>query len=374
MNDVILSANQVLEVGHLKLSLGAVTEEVQVTAAPTPVQTTSSENSRLVDSTQVANITVKGRDLFAILQMMPGISTGNTYLSQGSGETSSNSAMGSVNINGGASGTTNFTVDGVTAMDTGQNGGPDYAPNMDAIAEVRVLTTNYQAEYGRNANGQISVVTKSGGQAFHGSGSVTMVEVDPHDPSLARPTKPIGIFYSEEKATELSRRYPGWQFAEDSGRGFRQVVPSPIPRRIVELPAIKALVDKGFCVVAAGGGGIPEVRGADGSLKGVEAVVDKDFTAALLARGLAADILLIVTAVDQVFVNYGKTSQRPLTRITSREAVALMDQGHFAPGSMQPKIQAAIEFLDNGGKRAIITSPRMLTRALRGEMGTVITG
>ena len=203
---------------------------------------------------------------------------------------------------------------------------------------------------------------------------VTMVEVDPHDPSLARPTKPIGIFYSEEKATELSRRYPGWQFAEDSGRGFRQVVPSPIPRRIVELPAIKALVDKGFCVVAAGGGGIPEVRGADGSLKGVEAVVDKDFTAALLARGLAADILLIVTAVDQVFVNYGKTSQRPLTRITSREAVALMDQGHFAPGSMQPKIQAAIEFLDNGGKRAIITSPRMLTRALRGEMGTVITG
>jgi carbamate kinase len=203
---------------------------------------------------------------------------------------------------------------------------------------------------------------------------VTMVEVDPDDPSLANPSKPIGIFYTKEKAAELSQRHPGWRFAEDCGRGFRQVVPSPIPRRIVELGAIKALVDKGFCVVAAGGGGIPEVRDADGNLRGVEAVVDKDLTAALLAGGLAADILLIATAVDQVFVDYGKTSQRPLARITTREAAALMEEGHFAPGSMRPKIQAAIDFLNSGGKMAIITSPGMLTRALRGEKGTVITG
>ena len=203
---------------------------------------------------------------------------------------------------------------------------------------------------------------------------VTMVEVDPHDSSLSSPSKPIGIFYDEEKAAELSRRYPGWQFAEDSGRGFRQVVPSPVPTRIVELPAIQALVDQGFCVVAAGGGGIPEVRDADGSLRGVEAVVDKDLTAALLARGLEADVLLIVTAVDHVSVDYGKPTQRPLTRLTSREASALMEQGHFAPGSMGPKVRAAIDFLANGGKRAVITSPRMMAGALRGEMGTVIAG
>lgn len=203
---------------------------------------------------------------------------------------------------------------------------------------------------------------------------VTMVEVDPHDPDLANPSKPIGIFYSQEKAAELSRRYAGWQFAEDSGRGYRQVVPSPVPRRIVEIEAIRALVDKGFCVVAAGGGGIPEVRDADGTLRGVEAVVDKDLTAALLARGLRADILLIATAVDQVFVDYGKTNQRPIQRIASGEAGALMEQGHFAPGSMGPKVRAAIDFLGHGGKTAIITSPRMLTRALRGQGGTVITG
>lgn len=201
-----------------------------------------------------------------------------------------------------------------------------------------------------------------------------MVEVDPQDPALAEPSKPIGIFYSEEKAIELSRRYPGWRFAEDSGRGYRQVVPSPIPLRIVELPAIKALVDKGFCVVAAGGGGIPEVRDADGNLRGVEAVVDKDLTAALLARGLGADVLLIATAVDQVFVDYGKASQRPLARITSREARSLMEQGHFAPGSMRRKIQAAVDFPGNEGTMAIITSTRLLTRALRGETGTVIRG
>jgi len=203
---------------------------------------------------------------------------------------------------------------------------------------------------------------------------VTMVEVDPQDPALAEPSKPIGVFYSEEKAVELSRRYPGWRFAEDSGRGYRQVVPSPIPLRIVELPAIKALVDKGFCVVAAGGGGIPEVRDADGNLRGVEAVVDKDLTAALLAGGLGADVLLIATAVDQAYVDYGKASQRPLARITGREVRSLMEQGQFAPGSMRPKIQAALDFLGNGGRMAIITSTRMLTRALRGETGTVITG
>jgi carbamate kinase len=202
---------------------------------------------------------------------------------------------------------------------------------------------------------------------------VTMVEVDPHDPALSTPSKPIGIFYSQEKAADLSRRYPGWRFAEDSGRGFRQLVPSPIPRRIVELEAIKTLVSRGFCVVAAGGGGIPEVRAADGSLQGVEAVVDKDLTAALLAWGLGAEILLIATTVDQVCVNYGKSTQRPLERVSSREAAALMAQGQFAPGSMRPKVQAALEFLGNGGKRAIITSPRLLTRALQGEAGTVIT-
>ncbi len=170
--EIILNASEVREMGHLKLTLGAVTDEVTVSAAPTPVQTTSSENARLVDTTQMANLTLKGRDIFAIMALMPGVNPSNAYLNYNSGETSSNSAMGNVSINGGISGTTNFTVDGVTAMDPGQNGGPDYAPNMDAVAEVRVLSTNFQAEYGRNSAGVISVVTKGGGQEFHGSGSV----------------------------------------------------------------------------------------------------------------------------------------------------------------------------------------------------------
>ena len=136
---------------------------------------------------------------------------------------------------------------------------------------------------------------------------------------------------------------------------------------------VLAIGGNAFIVVAAGGG-IPEVRDADGTLWGVEAVVDKDLTAALLARGLQADILLIATAVDQVFVDYGKTTQRPIERITRGEAGALMEQGHFAPGSMQPKFRAAIDFLDHGGKMAIITSLRTLAPALRGQGGTVITG
>jgi hypothetical protein len=171
VNDINISASEVHELGKIKLTMGAVTEEVSVTAAATPVQTTSSENSKLVDSTQVSNLALKGRDVFAILALIPGVNPGNAYLSQGSGETASNSAMGNVSINGGISGTTNFTVDGITAMDPGQNGGPDYAPNIDAIAEVRVLTTNYQAEYGRNSAGVISIVTKGGGQEFHGGAS-----------------------------------------------------------------------------------------------------------------------------------------------------------------------------------------------------------
>jgi hypothetical protein len=170
--EIVLNASEVREMGHLKLSLGAVTENVEVSAAPTPVQTSSSENARLIDSTQMANLTIKGRDIFAIMALMPGVNPSNNYLNYNSGETSSNSAMGNVSINGGISGTTNFTVDGVTAMDPGQNGGPDYAPNMDAVAEVRVLSTNFQAEYGRNSAGVISLVTKGGGQEFHGSGSI----------------------------------------------------------------------------------------------------------------------------------------------------------------------------------------------------------
>ena len=171
VTDINVTASEIHDVGQIKLSMGAVTEEVSVTAVATPVQTTSSENSKLVDQTQLSQIAIRGRDLFAILQTVPGVYLGNNYLSQGSGETSSEStALQTMQINGGGTGRANFQVDGITDLDTGSNQTTQFEPNMDAVAEMRVLTTNYQAEYGRNSSGQISVVTKSGGQEFHGGG------------------------------------------------------------------------------------------------------------------------------------------------------------------------------------------------------------
>lgn len=200
---------------------------------------------------------------------------------------------------------------------------------------------------------------------------VTQVVVDEDDPAFENPTKPIGPFYDEEKA-RLHEQERGWTVVEDAGRGWRRVVPSPIPREIVEVEAIKTLLQAGFVVIGVGGGGIPVVRDPGGDLRGVEAVIDKDYASGLLATGIEADLLLISTAVEKVYLNYGQPSQKALDQMTVAEAKRYLDEGHFPVGSMGPKIEAVIQFLERGGQEALITSPENLARALRGETGTRI--
>jgi len=200
---------------------------------------------------------------------------------------------------------------------------------------------------------------------------VTQVVVDKDDPAFQNPTKPIGPFMTKEEALRRKEE-DGWDVMEDAGRGWRRVVPSPIPLEIIELDAIKALVDQGFVVIAVGGGGIPVIRLEDGSLKGVEAVIDKDYASSLLAVGVQADLFLISTAVEKVALNYGKPNQVWLDKMTLEEAKRYYEEGHFPPGSMGPKIKAIIQYLEQGGKEAIITNPENLTRALKGETGTRI--
>ncbi len=200
---------------------------------------------------------------------------------------------------------------------------------------------------------------------------VTQVVVDNDDSAFENPSKPIGPFYDEARAKRY-RDEEGWRIMEDAGRGWRRVVPSPIPMRIVEQEAIKALIGLGFVVIGVGGGGIPVVE-EDGSLRGVEAVIDKDYASGLLATGIKADLFLISTAVEKVALNYGKPNQIDLARMTLSEAKNYLQEGHFPPGSMGPKMKAVIKFLEEGGEEALITSPENLARALRGEMGTRIT-
>jgi len=200
---------------------------------------------------------------------------------------------------------------------------------------------------------------------------VTQVVVDKGDPAFENPTKPIGPFYDAARAKRY-RDEERWHIMEDAGRGWRRVVPSPIPIRIVEQEAIKALIGLGFVVIGVGGGGIPVVE-EGGSLRGVEAVIDKDYASGLLATGINADLFLISTAVEKVALNYGKPNQVDLDRMTLSEAKNYLQEGHFPPGSMGPKIKAVIKFLEEGGKEALITSPENLARALRGETGTRIT-
>ena len=199
---------------------------------------------------------------------------------------------------------------------------------------------------------------------------VTMVEVNKNDQAFQNPTKPIGSFLDEDAAKE--RMKEGKTFVEDAGRGWRQVVPSPKPKRIVEVEGIHSLVENGFVVVASGGGGIPVVENEDGELVGIEAVIDKDFASALLADSIQADLLLISTAVEKVAINFNTPDVKWIDRMTIAEAKQYIAEGHFAPGSMLPKIQACISFLEAGGEQALITDPENIPRALKGETGTWI--
>jgi len=201
---------------------------------------------------------------------------------------------------------------------------------------------------------------------------VTQVEVDRNDPAFKNPTKPIGSFMEKELAQE-KHDTEGWSVVEDAGRGWRRVVPSPKPMRVIEEPAIKALIDQGVCVVTVGGGGIPVVADENGKLSGIAAVIDKDFASSLLGNLVGAELLVISTAVEKVAIHWGKPEQKWLDTLTVAEARAYLDEGtHFAKGSMAPKIQACIWFIERGGKRALITNPENIGRALKGETGTWI--
>ena len=201
---------------------------------------------------------------------------------------------------------------------------------------------------------------------------VTQMIVDRNDRSFRNPTKPIGSFMSEKEAL-AHKKESGWEVVEDAGRGFRRVVPSPIPREIIELDVIRLLVERGYIVIAVGGGGIPVIRNEKGELEGVEAVIDKDLGSSLVARNLGADAFIISTAIDAVYLNFGEKNQNRLRRVSLPELRRYLKEGHFKPGSMRPKIEAVIEFLEAGGEKAIITSPENLLKAVKGEAGTTIS-
>lgn len=200
---------------------------------------------------------------------------------------------------------------------------------------------------------------------------VTQTIVNREDPAFKHPTKPIGSFMNEATAKERATN-EGWVVVEDAGRGWRRVVASPNPEKIVEAPAIHALIEQGFVVVGVGGGGIPVIEQENGELLGIEAVIDKDFGSSLLANLIEADLFVISTAVEKVAINFNKPNQQWLDQITAAEARKYIEEGHFAKGSMLPKIQAILRFLDAGGKKALITNPENIGRAMKGETGTWI--
>lgn len=200
---------------------------------------------------------------------------------------------------------------------------------------------------------------------------LTHTVVDSDDPAFQRPTKPIGSFYSRADAQRLAREH-GWTVVEDAGRGWRRVVPSPLPGGFLEQDAVRALTEAGFVVVAAGGGGIPVVEDPDGRYRGVEAVIDKDFASALLGRALNAQLLVITTGVPQVAVRFGRPDQRFLDQMDVAEARRHMADGQFPPGSMGPKVEAALQFLEAGGREVLITSPGTMGEAWAGRTGTRI--
>jgi carbamate kinase len=201
---------------------------------------------------------------------------------------------------------------------------------------------------------------------------ITQVEVSKDDPNFENPTKPVGSFFTLEQSEEMKKQHPDWIFIEDSGRGYRRVVPSPKPIDIVEKEAIKTLINSGFVVIAVGGGGIPVVKSDNNTYQGIDAVIDKDFATSLLAEQINADALIITTGVSRVCINFGKPNQKALEKITIEETKHYVAEGHFPPGSMLPKIEASLSFLESNGSRVIITNPESLKDAIIEKAGTHI--
>lgn len=200
---------------------------------------------------------------------------------------------------------------------------------------------------------------------------LTRTVVDERDKAFQNPSKPIGVFYQENEVNEVKKEHPDWQLVEDAGRGFRRVVPSPKPLSIMEADAIKSLVEKGMTLIAAGGGGVPVIKSGE-EIRGVEAVIDKDFSAAKLAELVDADQLIILTAVKYVAINYHKPSQRDLHQVKVAEMKQFLSENQFAPGSMKPKVEAAISFVEKSNKPAVITSLDNISSYLKNGDGTII--
>lgn len=201
---------------------------------------------------------------------------------------------------------------------------------------------------------------------------ITQVRVDRDDPAFKNPSKPVGPVYSAEEARRLQDGNPEWRMVDDAGRGYRRIVPSPAPQRIIQGDMIRSLVYAGNVVIAAGGGGIPIIKDEQGRYVGVEAVIDKDRTSAMLASDIKADLLVILTGVDRAYLNYGTAQQEGISNLTYSAAKQLMAEGHFPPGSMGPKVEAALQYLENGGRKAVITDAAHLPEALDGKQGTHI--
>lgn len=231
---------------------------------------------------------------------------------------------------------------------------------MDNEFRKRKLYNKFETESNKRKNLKTAITV------------VTQVVVDKNDSAFKNPTKPIGSFYSGEEYERIKKHYPEWQMVSDAGRGYRRVVASPKPAKILELEAIELLLKADFCVVAVGGGGIPVYKNEHDEWEGVDAVIDKDFASSLLASDLKADLLIISTGVEKVYLNYGKPDQKALDRISVTEAKKYVAEKHFAAGSMLPKIEAAITFIENGGKEALITDPEHLGLAVDGKTGTRI--
>ncbi|WP_329126685.1 carbamate kinase [Streptomyces sp. NBC_01465] len=247
----------------------------------------------------------------------------------------------------------------------------DLAPELPSL-DLDMCVADSQGSIGYILASTLAGHLKTVGHGDRVAALVTHTVVDPADPAFAHPTKPIGSFYDEETAGKLAARH-GWHVTEDSGRGWRRIVPSPAPRRVVEQDAVAGLLAQGYVVIAGGGGGIPVVESPDGTYKGVEAVIDKDATSALLATVLGAGLLAVTTGVEQIAVDHGRPTQRPLARLTCSEARRHLADGQFPAGSMGPKVEAALAYLDAAttrDARVLVTSPAALAGAMRGSGGT----
>ncbi|MBQ3201160.1 MAG: carbamate kinase [Clostridia bacterium] len=248
----------------------------------------------------------------------------------------------------------------------------EYASAVTPAMPFDVCGAMSQGMIGYHIQQGLSKVLRSRGINTPVATVVTQVVVDKNDPKFQNPSKPIGPFYSKEEAKAIADE-KGYTMKEDAGRGWRRVVASPMPVEIVELEAVRCLVDNGFIAISVGGGGIPVIRNEEGNLEGVAAVIDKDLASERLAEDLDADALVILTAVEKVSINFKKPDQKDLDTLTVAEAKQYMAEGHFAPGSMLPKIEAAVKFVESKpGRKAIITSLDKAAEALAGTAGTTI--